>query len=226
MTTILITGTGRGIGYALARAALEKGWTVYGSARSTTAEGQAELRAHANFRALAFDVTDDAAVRAAAASVDAPIDILVNNAGVIGDRAPVPTATDLDDFLQTLAVNTVAPLRMVRAFLPHLKRSAHARVLTISSFMGTLSVAHVNSISYRVSKAGVNKVMQGLGIELAEAGIAVATVSPGWVRTDMGGDNAAVAPEDSASGILKIAEELTLATTGRFLNYDGAALAW
>jgi Short-chain dehydrogenases of various substrate specificities len=226
MTTILVTGTGRGIGLELAKQALAKGWTVYGSAREPVTEPEAHICAHPAFHDLVFDVTDDAAVRAAAAAIAAPIDIVINNAGIIGDLAPAPSETDLDVFARTVAVNTIAPLRIAQAFLPHLKRSSRPRLLTLSSFMGTMSNTKANNIAYRASKAAANKVMQGLGVEFAQLGIAVATLHPGWVRTDMGGQGADVAPEESAAGILKIADELTIATTGRFLNYDGTVLDW
>lgn len=226
MTTILITGTGRGIGLELAKQALSKGWTVYGSARKPVTDRHAHVCDHPKFHDLVFDVTDHDAVRAAAAGIDAPIDIVINNAGIIGDRAASVLDTDLDVFARTLAVNTIAPLAVTRAFLPHLKRSAWPRLLTVSSFMGTMSNAKANSISYRASKAAVNKVMRGLATDLAPMGIAVAALHPGWVKTDMGGQGADITPHESASGILAIAESLTLETTGRFLNYDGAVLDW
>lgn len=226
MTTILITGTNRGIGLQLARQALEKGWTVYGSARSAVTDRDAHICSHADFHDLVFDVTDHAAIRAAAAGISGPIDILINNAGVIGPYRQSTGQMDFAGFARTLAVNTMAPLAVTQAFLPHLRRSGNGRVLSMSSRMGSMSHASSDRIAYRASKAGLNKVMQGLATDLKPLGIAVATLHPGWVRTDMGGAGAAVAPEDSAGGILKIAEELTLATTGRFLNWDGEPLDW
>lgn len=226
MTTILITGTNRGIGLQLARQALDKGWTVYGSARRAVTEPDAHICSHANFHDLVFDVTDHAAVRAAAQGIDAPVDMLINNAGVIGPGRQSTGEMDFAGFALTLAVNTMAPLAVTQAFLPHLKGSANGRVVSISSLMGSMSHANSDRIAYRASKAGLNKVMQGLATDLKPLGIAVATLHPGWVRTDMGGAGAAVAPEDSARGILRIAEELTLATTGRFLNWDGKPLDW
>ena len=76
------------------------------------------------------------------------------------------------------------------------------------------------------NEAAVNKVMQGLATDLKPMGIAVACLHPGWVRTDMGGRSADIAPQESAAGILAIAERLILAETGSFLNWDGSPLAW
>ena len=81
-------------------------------------------------------------------------------------------------------------------------------------------------IAYRASKAALNKVTQGLANDLRPEGIAAVTLHPGWVRTDMGGPSASIAPETSAAGILEIAETLDLSGTGRFLNYDGSEIDW
>ncbi|WP_299860704.1 SDR family oxidoreductase [uncultured Hoeflea sp.] len=226
MTTILITGTNRGIGLELANQALGKGWTVYGSARGEVTDPDAHICHHPKFHDLVFDVTDHEAVRAAAASIDAPIDILINNAGTIGPDRQSTLDMDFDGFAQTFAVNTLAPLAVAQAFLPHLRKSAAPRILTISSSMGSLSYAKSDRIAYRASKSAVNKVMQGLATDLEPMGVAVAMVHPGWVRTDMGGAEADIDVSTSASGILQIAEGLTLKRTGRFFNWDGSSAVW
>lgn len=226
MTTILITGTNRGIGLEMANQALAKGWTVYGSARAPVTDPDAHICHHPNFHDLQFDVTDHAAVRAAAAGIDAPIDILINNAGIIGPERQSTLDMDFDGFAETLAVNTLAPLAVAQAFLPQLKRSAAPRILTISSQMGRMSYAKSDRIAYRASKAAVNKVMQGLATDLKPMAVAVALVHPGWVRTDMGGAGADIDPSESASGILTLAEGLTLEATGQFYNWDGSIAEW
>lgn len=218
--------TNRGIGLELAKQALAKGWTVYGSARSEVTDPDAHICEHPKFHDLVFDVTDYEAVRAAASSISEPIDILINNAGIIGPDRQSTLDMDFDGFAQTIAVNTLAPLAVSQAFLPHLRRSAAPRILTISSSMGSLSYAKSDRIAYRASKAAVNKVMQGLATDLEPIGIAVAMLHPGWVRTDMGGAEADIDAGTSANGILKIAEGLTLKRTGRFFNWDGSSAAW
>jgi NAD(P)-dependent dehydrogenase (short-subunit alcohol dehydrogenase family) len=133
---------------------------------------------------------------------------------------------DFDGLRQTLEVNTLAPLRVAQAFLPHLRRSAIPRVLTISSGMGSMSYAKSDHLAYRISKAAVNKAMQGLATDLKRQGIALAVLHPGWVHTDMGGRGADIEADVSAKGILDIAEKLDVAGTGRFLNYDGTPASW
>lgn len=221
MTTLLVTGANRGIGLELAKAAIARGWTVYGSVRSQT---QAEaLRRTSNGMAtpLIFDVTDHAAIANTAASLDQPIDILINNSGIIGPDRQSTLDMDFAGFARTLEVNTLAPLAVTQAFLPLLRRSANGRILTVSSQMSWMGYAKSDRIAYRASKAAVNKVMQGLATDLEAEGISVGLIDPGWVRTDMGGDDADNDPADVARGILSVAEALTLARTGRFFKWTG-----
>lgn len=219
MTNILITGVNRGIGLELARQSLEKGWAVYGSSRGAV---PSDLADHPAFTHLQFDVTDHGAVREVAAAIDGAIDIVVNNAGIFGPEDNATGLHDFDGFAQTLAVNTIAPLVVAQAFLPHLRKSLNARILTISSSMGSLSYASSDHIAYRASKAAVNKVMQGLATDLAPHDIAVAMIHPGWVQTDMGGPHADITVQESASGILAIAEKLDLTMKGQFINWNGS----
>jgi NAD(P)-dependent dehydrogenase (short-subunit alcohol dehydrogenase family) len=222
LPTILITGVHRGIGLALAKDALSRGWRVIGSVRR---ESDAPSLGD-SFRALVFDVTDAAAVAQAATSLSDPIDILINNAGVIGPDRQTALDMDFDGLRETLEVNTLAPIMVTQAFLPHLKRSSNPRIVTISSNMGSMSRSSSDHLAYRISKAAVNKAMQGLATDLKRQNIAVAVMHPGWVRTDMGGAGADIAPEASAKGILDVAAGLTLEGSGRFLSYDGREMAW
>jgi len=226
MTTVLITGAGRGIGLELARQALEKGWTVYGAMRHTITGHAASILDHSNFYGLQFDVTDTDAISAAAAALDVPIDIVINNAGVIGPSRQSTLDMDFNGFALTLDINTLGPLRVAQAFLPHLKRSSNPRIITLSSLMGSMAGTSYDRIAYRASKAAVNKVMQGLANDLVSEDICVVSMHPGWVQTDMGGSHADIPVKTSASGILSVAEDLSIARTGRFINYDGTELAW
>ena len=160
---------------------------------------------------------------AAAASLDATIDILINNAGTIGppDANQTTLNMDFDGFARTLEINTLAPLAVAQAFLPHLRKSENGRILTVSSQMAWMGYAKSDRIAYRASKAAVNKVMQGLATDLAPEGISVCLIDPGWVRTDMGGPGATLSPDEVAKGIVAIADGLTLARTGRFIEWTG-----
>ncbi|WP_299814054.1 SDR family NAD(P)-dependent oxidoreductase [uncultured Roseibium sp.] len=221
MPTCLITATNRGIGFELARAALKSGWTVFGSVRSSEAAREAAGKLGAGYTPLIFDVRDHKAVASAAAELTGSLDLLINNAGVIGPSRQTPTDMDFDGFAETLAVNTLAPLAVSQAFLPHLRLSDAGKILTISSQMAWMGYRKPDTLAYRASKAAVNKVMQGLATVLEPEDIPVALIDPGWVQTDMGGPSADTAPADVAAGVMKIAETLSLSGTGKFFKWTG-----
>jgi NAD(P)-dependent dehydrogenase (short-subunit alcohol dehydrogenase family) len=213
MATILITGGNRGIGAALVKAYRAAGDDVIVAARSG---GD-----------VALDVTDDGSVASAAAALAGrPTDLLINNAGVIGPERQSSTAMDFAGFLATLDANTLGPLRVTQALLPNLRAAEGAKVAIISSQMGSLASAQSDHVAYRASKAAVNKASQTLATDLAREGIAVASLHPGWVRTDMGGAGADIDPSESAAGIKAVLDRLTVATTGKFWAWNGRELPW
>ncbi|RLQ88207.1 SDR family oxidoreductase [Notoacmeibacter ruber] len=219
MTTILITGVSRGIGRAMAKEALSRGHQVIGTARSDDDFG--DLKGEGGFTPMVLDVTSRDALAKAASDLDQPVDILINNAGVKGPNGSILSVDDMDGFLKTLQVNALGPLMVTQAFVPALKKSDEGKVLIVSSQMGDLNDSPGN-IAYRTSKTAVNKIGRALATELRDDGIAVANLHPGWVRTDMGGSSASISPEESAKGILDLAEGLTVEKTGRYWNWDGS----
>lgn len=225
MTRILITGAGRGIGFELAKQALERGWDVVGSVRSV--EAQRELAQKLpQMAVLNFDVTDHQAVEKIANAFHSPIDILINCAGIIGPSLQSTLEMDFDGFAQTLEVNVLAPLKIAQAFLPLIRESENGRIINISSQMGRMEFSTSDRIAYRASKAALNKVSQGLATDLHDDGITVVAMHPGWVSTDMGGASAPVTPPESAAGILNVADELSFEDTGRFIDWDGTFRSW
>jgi NAD(P)-dependent dehydrogenase (short-subunit alcohol dehydrogenase family) len=227
MTTFLITGANRGIGLALCATVLARGDRVIATVRDpfkvpdllrTAPRDQMVL--------LGMDVRDARAVARAATALNEPVDVLINNAGILGPERQAALDMDFEGFADTLAVNTIAPLRVAQAFLPHLKQSKTPRILTISSQMGALSGSSSGSAAYRASKAAVNKLMQCLATELQPAGITVVVAHPGWVQTDMGGAGADITPQASAAGLVALADRVTLAETGRFFRWDGSVHPW
>jgi NAD(P)-dependent dehydrogenase (short-subunit alcohol dehydrogenase family) len=221
MARVVITGGNRGIGSELAKAYAAAGDEVILGIRNPDAVGTSA------YELLTLDVSNDDSVSAFAQLLNGrPVDILINNAGIIGPERQSARDADFDGFLQTLNVNSVGPLRVTQALLPNLEAATGAKVVIISSRMGSLSGAEADQLAYRASKAAVNKVARGLATELAQNGIAVASLHPGWVRTDMGGAGADIAPEESAQGIKNVIDQLTLDGSGRFWGFDGAELDW
>lgn len=227
MTTILITGAGRGIGYELARQAIDKGWNVIGSVR--TVEAQRELAQKLPQMAmLNFDVTDHAAIEKVANAFHSPIDVLVNNAGVIGPNTEQQTTLNMDfqGFAKTLETNVLSPLKVTQVFLPLLKQGNNPRIINISSKMGRMEFSASDRIAYRTSKAALNKITQALATDLKEDRVSCISMHPGWVQTDMGGAEADITPEESAAGILHVIQSITLDDTGKFIDWDGTPRSW
>lgn len=221
MATIVITGGNRGIGLELAKLYIAAGDTVILGIRQL----QQTLAIKAEI--LPLDVGDDLSVANFRARLNGrTIDILINNAGMIGPDSQSALDMDFKGFLDTLNVNTLGPLRVTQALLPNLRQAEAPKVAILSSIMGSLSYAKSDRIAYRASKAAVNKVAQCLATDLSPLGIALASLHPGWVRTDMGGPAADVDPHDSAIGLKAIIDGLTVEQSGQFWNYDGQHLAW
>ena len=229
MAVALITGANRGIGLALVKAYAGRRDKVFATARA--ASDRAELEALADtsrgwIEVIELDVSDPVDLARAKRRLEAePIDVLINNAGVSGPDRQSALDMDFEGLAETLAVNAIAPLRIANAFLPNVK-AAKGKIITLSSQMGQMQSASSDSLAYRVSKAAVNKLMRGLATELKPQGVPVLILQPGWVRTEMGGDGARLSPEESAAGMLKLIDKLDIASTGKFLAWNGKELAW
>ena len=230
MTRVLITGANRGIGLELVRVRLALGDEVVACAREPHQAGiltnlAADYPEH--LRLLPLNVADPLSVfQLCNVLGDVPIDVLVNNAGIIGPQSQSTLDMDYEGWTETFVVNTMGPLRVTQALLPNLRRSENARVVILSSQMGSLASTASDRLAYRTSKAAVNKVAQALAADFLPMRIAVAAVHPGWVRTQMGGASAPVAAPDSARGISNIVDHLNCEKTGRFFNVDGTELPW
>jgi len=229
MAVALITGANRGIGLALVKAYAGRRDKVFAAVRRTSDRTELDAFAAAQpkwVEVIEMDVSDPAEIARVRRKLEAePIDVLINNAGISGPDRQSATDMDFEGLAETLAVNSIAPLRIASAFLPNVK-AAKGKIITLSSQMGSMQSASSDSLAYRVSKAAVNRLMRGLATELKPQGIPVLIVHPGWVKTDMGGDSAQLKPEESAAQLLKLIDKLDLASTGKFLAWNGKELAW
>lgn len=230
MPTVLVTGANRGIGLALVTAFADSGDDVVATVRDPDRlhDLAAVIESHpGRIEVHRLEVTDAASIAALGERLAGRrIDVLINNAGVIGPERQSTLDMDFAGWLETLRVNTLAPLAVSQALLPNLRLAERAKILTISSGMGSMAQAKSDHVAYRSSKAAVNKVMQCLATDLADEGIAVAVCHPGWVRTDMGGAEADISPEMSAAGIQRIVDRMGLTHAPVFHVWDGGVLAW
>lgn len=230
MPTVLVTGANRGIGLALARQYAADDWRVFASCRDPAAAVALQSLAAERGSTVSvhrLDVADGGSVAAAAAELRGEaLDVVFNNAGVIGDRAAALGTMNYPAFEATLNTNVLGPVRVAEAFLDNLLAGERKTLATVSSRMGSLTHAQPNSTIYRTSKAAVNMAMRCIALALAPHGVTCILLHPGWVRTDMGGPAAAVAPEDSAAGMRRVVAKAGPGDNGLFFNYDGAAIAW
>jgi NAD(P)-dependent dehydrogenase (short-subunit alcohol dehydrogenase family) len=229
MSTWLITGANRGIGFELTKQAVAAGHSVIATTRRP-AEAR-DLNALAaksggKVEIMALEVSDATSVAALAGKLAGrPVHVLVNNAGIRPAERPA-LSTDFAAFANVLEINTLSPLRVTEALVPNLEAANGAKVLTITSMLGAFSFGRVEELGYCVSKTAVNRAMVLVADALKSKKIAVGLVSPGWVRTDMGGEGAPLSVEDSVRGLMQQIETLSLANTGSFRNYKGEPSPW
>jgi NAD(P)-dependent dehydrogenase (short-subunit alcohol dehydrogenase family) len=233
MEKILITGANRGIGLAMTRLYAEQDVRVFATARKLQeATALQELaNTHKNLTLLELEVADDASIAQMALAISQQtdtLDLLINNAGMNGTPGTRGLETITRDALNDMInVNATSALMVTGALLPLLLKSTHARVVMISSQMGSLTyVQHSVNYGYTMSKAAMNMASRVLNAELSAKGITTITVHPGWVKTDMGGENGELAPEESATLMLKLFNSLTLADSGKFYKWNGEIHAW
>ena len=230
MKTALVTGANKGIGREVARQLAAKGFHVFVGARDQRAGRKAadevgKQGGSATF--LEIDVSDNSSVVAAAdtfAKAADHLDVLVNNAGIIadGDDAILDISDDL--LRKTLETNTLGPLRVTREFVPFLKNSKAPRVINVSSAGGQLTGGVDGwAPAYCISKTALNGVTSQLATALPN--FAVNSVCPGWVRTEMGGQNATRSVEEGADTIVWLATDAPQELTGKFLR-DRKEIPW
>jgi len=229
MPSILITGASRGLGLEFARQYAELGYRVLAVARapaqspelSELARGNSQVRLHA------LDVTDQAGVHALVDTLKGePIDILLNNAGTMGPKQQHLGTIDYAGMVQTLITNTVAPLRLAEALTENVAKSQRKLIVAVTSGMGSIADSSGGFYAYRASKAALNMSYHNLALDLKPRGITAIVINPGWVKTDMGGAGAQLEPAQSITAMRKVFDAVTLADSGKFMNYSGGTLTW
>jgi NAD(P)-dependent dehydrogenase (short-subunit alcohol dehydrogenase family) len=235
MTTTLITGANKGLGKETARQLVAAGHTVYAGARDTARGHEAADEVGARF--VQLDVTDDASVAAAFAQIEADggLDVLVNNAGIeprlAGNAIPAPADETADSMRATFETNVFGLVRVTRAFLPLLQKSAAPVIVNLSS--GLASLANLSNpesythfypgLSYPASKTTINAIT----IQYAKAfpGIRINAVDPGYTNTDLNGRTGTQTVEEGAAIIVRMAQIGPDGPTGTFVSAHGP-VAW
>ncbi|KAL7689718.1 putative short-chain dehydrogenase/reductase SDR, NAD(P)-binding domain superfamily [Plasmopara halstedii] len=226
--TVLITGSTRSIGLALAKYYANANWNVIGTARANSSTDQ--LKALSPSKIVTLDTSDEASIFEAAQQLkDVPIDLLINNAGlwIHGDFM----SSSKEDMMRHYEVNTVGPFLTTRALLPNLKLAAQtngaAYVAQLNTTLGSISnntpkmeAFFSKAFGYTASKAALNMVTRSMAVSLRKSNIGLVTINPGYVSTDMTNHKGYLKPSESAEAMANILANLTLKDSGKFLNSD------
>jgi NAD(P)-dependent dehydrogenase (short-subunit alcohol dehydrogenase family) len=220
MATIVVTGANRGIGLELARQFTQRGDDVIACCRKPSEElGKLDVEV-----AEGVDVTDDESVGRLASNLKGrSVDVLVNCAGILSDETLADL--DFDRMRKQFEVNSLGPLRVTAALRNSLGEGS--KVAIITSRMGSIEDnTSGGRYGYRMSKAAVNMAGRSLTNDLKGAGVAVAILHPGFVRTDMTGNQGLIDPPESAAGIIARIDELTMENSGTFWHANGEVIPW
>lgn len=239
MRYVFVTGANRGLGLGFVQHYVDQGDHVFAACRTpdvTDALHQI-AREHPDWvDIIQMDVTDPHEIESAHAFVAGKterLDLLINNAGVNPEKsnlASMSIATmAADDALSTFRTNALAPVLITRAFLDLLRKSDEPRVINLSSGAASLTERtrqRGGTFHYAASKAALNMYTRALAGSDELTGVAVVAFDPGWVQTDMGGQEATLTVEESIASVAAQIDRLTPDDTGKFLNRDGSTHAW
>lgn len=226
MGNVVIVGASRGIGLELVKQHLDAGDSVFACARDPDCAGLAALSHNAQLTTYAMDMRDDASVIAVAGQLKdiATIDLLYNVGGVIGPMEPMLEPGNWDSFDDAIEIMLKGPLRILQAMLPLMHSGS--KVMNFSSQLAASAWPYGGFYAYGAAKAGLNRMMRSVAIDLKERGIIVGLIHPGYVQTDMGGAGADITPQDSAAAIIKLARWWPLEHSGDFYKWNGEKHDW
>jgi NAD(P)-dependent dehydrogenase (short-subunit alcohol dehydrogenase family) len=225
MKTVLIVGASRGIGQEFERQYKKSGWRVLATARD---EAALEALQALGAQTYALDVTAPEQIAGLGWKLDGEqLDTAIVVSGVYGPRTEGIETITAEDFDQVMHTNVRGPMQLMPLLLP-LVEEAGGVLAVVSSKMGSISDSNgTGGWLYRVSKAAVNDALKLTSLEAKRA--TCVSLHPGWVRTDMGGSQAAIDPERSVTGMREVLSKAANARdtyNGRFYQYDGTPLDW
>jgi NAD(P)-dependent dehydrogenase (short-subunit alcohol dehydrogenase family) len=220
----LVTGANRGIGLAFARHLSKRGDHVIATCRQPE---KARDLAKLSVRVEQLDVADEKSIAALAGRIEGePLDVLINNAGV-GDAGPMFGRLSMTDLEEAFRVNAAGPVALAQALLPSLRAGKRRAIVNLSSGLGSISENESGGwIAYRASKAALNQLTRAVAAELKRERFVCIAISPGWVKTDMGGSGAPLSPDESVAAMLEVIDRLEPSDTGRFLDHRGKEVPW
>ena len=232
MSNVLVAGANRGIGLEFVNQYLKAGDTVHACCRDPDNAGHLQALADGDNSKLhvhALDVANTDAVNAVARSLKGvPLNLVLSVAGINIDSGAQRFGTiDYDAWATMVNINAIGAARVTQAFCPQLAAAQNGKIVYMSSITASMGSYQQNSnVSYGATKAELNRFVSSVSATLAEQGISTLLLHPGWVRTDMGGSSGKLDASDSVAMMRCLIEELSLETTGRWLNVDGESIPW
>jgi len=217
----LVTGANKGIGLEIVRQLAAAGFHVFLSARNELKGKKAATEVRGDVSFLQMDVADDESILKAAreyGNLCERLDVLINNAGIYIDADAGILTVSRNRLVETFQTNAFGAIRVTQAFLPFLKKSREARVINLSSGYGEIGGLTSEVPSYCLSKLTLNGATIMLHQALRSSGISVYAMSPGWVRTDMGGQNADRSVEQGADTAVWLATKGSKEQSGRYFR--------
>ncbi|XP_053625501.1 C-signal [Plodia interpunctella] len=244
MKSVLITGANRGLGLGMVNYLVKqnKAENIFATCRKGSEELNQLAQQNKHLHIIQLDVTNVNSFGDVSSTISklvgaGGLNLLMNNAGVATKFTKL-NMVKAEQILENFTVNTVAPIMLTKALLPLLKQAAEtnsdkpagvqrALVVNMSSVLGSIAQNDQGGFyPYRCSKAALNAATKSMSIDLKKDNIVVASMHPGWVKTDMGGNNAPLDIPTSIEGIFTTIEKLGEQDTGKFFQYDGKELPW
>ena len=227
-STVLITGTNRGIGLKFAEEYSKLGWHVIATCRNPSHANKLNQLAKdfGSIEIYPLEVSNSDQIHELADALkNKPIDVLINNAGI--HRSCTMGSINKQAWLESFTINSIAPYEVTIHLLDNILQGSLKKVISITSKMGSIDDnTSGGSYIYRSSKTALNSIMRSLEHDLGHQGIATLTLHPGWVRTDMGGMGAWINVDESVAGMMKQIEKLNLSNAGRYVDYAGKKINW
>ena len=228
MKTVLITGANRGLGLEFVKQYVDSNWKVIATCRKKS-DLEATKRLGDNVSIFEMDVTNFEECKSIREILkDQSIDVLINNAGIFGPEEQFyNNINKLDErgWLETYLVNVISPIRIAKLFVDNLSKSERKLAVFITSKMGSISDNKSGGYyNYRASKAALNTMVKSFSIDTKE--IYTLLLHPGWVKTDMGGQEANISPKESIQGMRMVIENFTSDQNGMFYDYKGRPILW
>jgi NAD(P)-dependent dehydrogenase (short-subunit alcohol dehydrogenase family) len=222
--TVMVTGANRGIGLEFVRQYIARGDRVIAAVRKPSDAGALSSM---GVKVVGLEASDEKSIEGLGEALRGQaIDVLINNAGVSSETKSL-AACNQAALVRDFTINSISPILVTRALLPCLRVGTRRLVVSITSKLGSIAQNTGGSAyGYRASKAALNMLNMSMANELKPEGFTCVVMHPGWVKTDMGGKEAPLTPEQAVSSMIQVISGLTMKESGSFRNYDGGVLPW